>query len=182
MQAEIRFDLDAGVPRYRMRERYEIPVSESDRTLQRLGQPVQLNLFEPVFERQFDSELERRFAYYLDEQKALRWWHRVAVRQPGEYHLRGWRQERIYPDFIAMAGESAGQPHLLVFETKGKHLRGNPDTEYKRKVLATLEQAFNVGRMQVRDGPAKGTFRLIFDEAEFTQALANVNAAYRVRE
>ena len=32
--------------------------------------------------------------------------------------------------------------------------------------------------MQVRDGPAKGTFRLIFDEAEFPQALANVNAAY----
>ena len=182
MHSEIRFDLDAGVPRYRMRERYEIPVSESDRTLQRLGQPVQLNLFEPVFERQFDSELERRFAYYLDEQKALRWWHRVAVRQPGEYHLRGWRQERIYPDFIAMAGESAGQPHLLVFETKGKHLRGNPDTEYKRKVLATLEEAFNVGRMQVRDGPAKGTFRLIFDEAEFSQALANANPAYQVQE
>ena len=178
LQSEIRFDLDAGVPRYRMRESYELPVAESDRSLQRLGQPVQLNLFEPVFERQFDSELERRFAYYLDEQKALRWWHRVAVRQQGEYHLRGWRRERIYPDFIAMAGASAGKPHLLVFETKGEHLRDNPDTVYKRKVLKTLEQAFNVGRMQVRDGPAKGTFRLIFDEAEFPQALANVNAAY----
>lgn len=40
------------------------------------------------------------------------------VRQRGEYHLRGWRRERIYPDFIAMAGQSAGRPHLLVFETR----------------------------------------------------------------
>ena len=170
----IRFDLDAGVPRYRMRESYEIPVSESDRTLQRFGgQPMQLNLFEPVFERQFDTELERRFACYLDEQKALRWWHRVAVRQQGEYHLRGWRRERIYPDFIAMAGRSAGKPHLLVFETKGEHLRDNPDTVYKRKVLETLERAFHVGRMQIHDGPAKGTFRLIFHDAEFPEALAD---------
>ena len=29
--------------------------------------------------------------------------------------------------------------------------------------------------MQVRDGPAKGTFRLIFNEAEFPQALSNVD-------
>lgn len=171
---EIRFDLDAGVPHYRMRESYEIPVSESDGALQRLGRPMQLNLFDPVFERQFDTELEKRFAYYLDEQKALRWWHRVAVRQQGEYHLRGWRRERIYPDFIAMAGETAGKPHLLVFETKGEHLRESPDTEYKRKVLDTLESTFNAGKMQVRDGPVKGTFRLIFNEAEFSTVLSNV--------
>ena len=171
---DIRFDLDAGGPHYRMRESYRIPVSESDRSLQWLGRPMQLNLFDPVFERQFDTELEKRFAYYLDEQKALRWWHRVAVRQQGEYHLHGWRRERIYPDFIAMAGETAGKPHLLVFETKGEHLRDNPDTEYKRKVLDTLESTFNAGKMEVRDGPAKGTFRLIFNEAEFSRALSDV--------
>ena len=179
-RGEIRFDLEADAPRYRMRDSYELPVTDSDRTLQRLGQPLQLNLFEPVFERQFDSELERRFACYLDEQQALRWWYRVAVRQQGEYHLRGWRRERIYPDFIAMAGESGGRPHLLVFETKGEHLRGNPDTDYKRRVLRTLEEAFNVGRMRIREGPAEGTFRLIFSEAEFPEALANVQNRYTV--
>ena len=178
LQGEIRFDLEADAPRYRMRHSYELPVAELDRTLQRLGQPAQLSLFEPVFERQFDSELERRFACYLDEQQALRWWHRVAVRQQGEYHLRGWRRERIYPDFIAMAGRSAGRPHLLMFETKGEHLRGNPDTEYKRRVLRTLEESFNVGRLQIRDGPAQGTFRLIFSEAEFPEALANLPPSY----
>ena len=70
-----------------------------------------LSLFEPVFDREFDSDLERNFARYLDEQKALRWWHRVAVRQRGDYYLRGWKQERIWPDFVAMAGESGTANH-----------------------------------------------------------------------
>ena len=175
-RGEIRFDLEAGQPNFRMVESYEIPAGADDPTLQSYGQPLQLSLFEPVFAKQFDSELERNFARYLDEQKALQWWHRVAVRQRGEYYLRGWRQKRIWPDFVAMAGETEGKPHVLVFETKGEHLLGNPDTEYKRRVLDTLENAFNCGRMTIRDGPAKGTFRLVFNQAEFPAALANVSA------
>ena len=78
-----------------------------------------------------------------------------------------------------MAGSTAGKPHILVFETKGEGFSGNPDTEYKRKVLETLESTFNAGRMKVQDGPAKGTFRLVFNEEEFSQALANLGAAYK---
>ena len=175
-RGEIRFDLEAGHANFRMVETYEILAGADDPTLQSYGQPLQLSLFEPVFAKQFDSELERNFARYLDEQKALQWWHRVAVRQRGDYYLRGWKQERIWPDFVAMAGKTEGKPHVLVFETKGEHLRGNPDTEYKRRVLDTLENAFNCGTMTVREGPAKGTFRLVFTEAEFPAVLANVNA------
>ena len=65
------------------------------------------------------------------KRKAITWWHRVAARQRSEYYLRGWKRERIWPDFIAMAGQTEGKPHLLVFETKGGHL-DNPDTGYKR--------------------------------------------------
>ena len=121
--------------------------------------------------------LERNFARYLDEQKASHWWHRVAVRQRGDYYLRGWRRERIWPDFVAMGGETDGKPHVLVFETKGKHL-DNPDTDYKRRVLETLQNAYNCGTMTVLDGPAKGTFRLVFNEAEFPAALVDLNGAY----
>ena len=134
------------------------------------GRPLQLSLFEPVYNQHFDSNLERNFARYLDEQKALQWWHRVAVRQKGDYYLRGWKQDRIWPDFVALGGEHDGKPHLLVFETKGGHLKGTPDTEYKRKVLEVLENAFSWGKMQVHDGPAKGTFRLVFSE-EFPPVL-----------
>ncbi len=180
-KGEIRFDLEAGQPNFRMVESYEIPVSgDIGGLLSRSDyQPMQLNLFEPVLDRQFDSDLERNFARYLDEQKALRWWHRVAVRQRGDYYLRGWRQERIWPDFVAMGGETQGKPHVLVFETKGEHLRGNPDTSYKERVLETLQGAFNCGTMTIKDGPAKGTFRLVFNESEFPAALAALETAYK---
>ena len=177
-QGAIRFDLEAGRPNFRMVECYELPVAGDAGLLAgRDGRSVQLNLFEPIYTQQFDTDLERNFARYLDEQKALEWWHRVAVRQRGDYYLRGWKQQRIWPDFVAMAGETAGKPHLLVFETKGRHL-DNPDTQYKQEVLETLQNAFNCGTMTVRDGPAKGTFRLVFRETEFPAALSALNEIY----
>ena len=172
-QREIRFDLEAGQRSFPVKQFYKIPVDENDPTLQRYGKPVQLSLFEPIFDREF-NDLERSFARYLDEHRALQWWYRVAVRQRGDYYLRGWKQERIWPDFVAMASETDGRLHLLVFETKGEYLRDNPDTTYKKKVLETLQGAFNAGRMTVRDGPAKGTFRLVF-ENEFPEALASLD-------
>ena len=124
--------------------------------------------------------VENLVAPYLDEQKAIQWWHRVAVRQRGDYYLRGWKPDRIWPDFVAMAGETEGKPHLLVFETKGEHLRGNPDTEYEERVMETLQSAFNVyaGTMTIRDGPAKGTFRLVFESNSKT-VLAGLDNCYR---
>ena len=171
---DIRFDLETKEPNFRMIESYTIPVSADDRPLlKEYGEPLQLNLFEPVYERQFDSELEKKFAYYLDEERALQWWHRVAVRQQGEYYVQGWKQERIYPDFVAMAGKIAGAPRMLIFETKGEHLRGNPDTEYKKKVLKILERAFNAaGTPAVCEGPARGIFRFVFSEHEFNEIAA----------
>lgn len=178
----IRFDLEMGQPNFRMVEHYEMQVRSDDRPLsKRYGEPLQLSLFEPLYERSFDSDLEKKFAYYLDEQKALQWWHRVAVRQRGEYYVQGWKRDRIYPDFVAMAGEIAGVPQLLIFETKGEHLRGNPDTEYKEKVLKTLEGAFNAGgAMKVCDGPrsAQSIFQLVFSESEFAEISARLKGRY----
>ncbi len=176
---EIRFDLEAGQPNFQMVDTYEVPVAgDAGGLLHPDGRPIQISLFEPVYVQQFDSKLELSFARYLDEQRALQWWHRVAVRQRGDYYLRGWKQDRIWPDFVAMGGETEGKPHVLVFETKGEHLQGNQDTDYKRRVLDTLQDAFNCGTMTVRDGPAKGTFRLVFNEAEFPAALAGLDSQY----
>ena len=99
----------------------------------------------------------------------------MAVRQSSHYYLRGWKQHRIWPDFVAMSAETGGRPQVLVFETKGEHLRDNPDTSYKQRVMETLENTFNCGTMSVRNGPAKGTFRLVFSEAEFPTALASLS-------
>lgn len=176
-KGDIRFDLEAGQPNFRMVESYEVPATDNEGLLARKdGRPVQISLFEPVFTQHFDTELERNFARYLDDQKALRWWHRVAVRQRGDYCLRGWKQERLWPDFVAMCDNGPHRQQVLVFEIKGNHLRGNPDTDYKRRVLETLQNAFNEktvsgGTMTVQKGPAKGIFRLLFHEYEFPKTL-----------
>ena len=173
-QGEIRFDLEVGQPNFRMKHHYEIQVSSDEKPLLRNYEPVQLTLFEPVFEREFDSELERKFACYLDEQRAVQWWHRVAVRQQGEYYLQGWKKGRIYPDFVAMANEE----RLLIFETKGEHLSGNPDTDYKRKVLKALEGAFNdAGTMRLGESP-NSIFRLVFSEHDFSPIGAQLGEQY----
>ena len=180
---EIRFDLELSDHNHRLTKSYEILVADSDRELQRYGEPVQISLFDKVYERNY-NDLEKRFAFYLDEQKALDWWHRVAVRQRGGYFIRGWRRERIYPDFIAVAGTTEGKPSILVFETKGDQLRGHDETIYKERVFTALEEAFNASKMVVKDGPAKGIFKLVFDQVGFPdvqEALNKLNGLYRVK-
>lgn len=175
---EIRFDLETQDLNYRMVDTYEIQVNpDHDRPLLKNFEPIQLSLFEPIFEKQFDSELEKRFAYYLDEERALQWWYRVAARQRGEYYLQGWKRARIYPDFVAMTNEINGLTRVLIFDTKGQHLSGNLDTEYKRKVLETLEGAFNAaGTMVVRDSSKwEGIFQLVFNEQDCLEITDRLN-------
>ena len=175
-QGEIKFDLETGEPNYKLRDEYKIEVRANDRPLTRYGSAVQLSLFEPVFEQHFDNEFEKKFAYYLDERRALQWWHRIAVRQRGEYYVQGWKQGRIYPDFVAMAREIEGVTRVLIFETKGEHLGGNLDTEYKKKVLKTLEDTFNdAGTMRVHEGETReGIFQLVFSEQDFPEITARL--------
>ena len=170
-QGEIKFDLEAKEPNYKLRDRYEIEVRANDKPLTRYGKHVQLSLFEPVFEQHFDNDFERKFAYYLDELRALQWWHRIAARQRDGYYLQGWKQQRIYPDFVAMTNEVNGMTRVLIFDTKGEHLAGNLDTKYKEKVLKTLEDTFNnAGAMRVHDGTTReGIFQLVFSEHEFSE-------------
>ena len=182
-QGEIRFDLETGEPNYKLRDTYEIEVKPDDRPLTRYGSTVQLSLFEPVFEQHFDNEFEKKFAYYLDERRAIQWWHRIAVRQRGEYYVQGWKQGRIYPDFVAMTREIAGVTRVLIFETKGEHLGGNLDTKYKEKVLKTLEDTFNnAGTLCIREGTTReGIFQLVFSEQEFPEITTRLEA-YNVPE
>ena len=164
---EIAFDLESSRPSLELKNSYHIDISEQDNSISTFGKQAQISLFNPVFEREFDSDPERRFAFYLDERKALEWWHRVAVRQQGDYYIRGWRKNRVWPDFIAMTTKEKGKVSLLVFETKGKDRKDTDDTKYKQKLFSVLEKTFNVGRMKVTEGPAEGTFRMVFEDEPF---------------
>ncbi len=193
---EVRFDLTASLKHRLREESYEVPYNEdTDSSLERRpGEPLQLSLFTPQLRSQYDSDLERRFARYLDEQRAIQWWHRIAVRQRGEYAIRGWKPHRIWPDFIAIATPSDNGKRLLVFETKGDYLRDTEDTTYKKKVFETLQLAFNrrpqavkdeptitYGTVHVTDGPVAGSFRLIFDEPGFHAATDAITGPFRIR-
>jgi type III restriction enzyme len=104
------------------------------------GGPLQLSLFKPIFEDDFSSQDERDIAVYLDEDEAIRWWHRNVARS--QYALQGWRREKLYPDFICAVQRGDGTSRIAVLEMKGEHLAGNKDTEYKRAVVQMMSQNF----------------------------------------
>ena len=160
---KIRFDLEVDSANYRMREKYTVAGSRLTILKDRRGKPVQRSLFDPAYEEQFDTDPERSFAAHLDAADALKWWHRIAAKDKGEYYLRGWRRRKIWPDFVALFGSNGGQRTLRIYEIKGTHL-DNPDTEYKRKVMDALQGAFDEwGVMKVNGGPMKGEFKILFE-------------------
>ncbi len=97
------------------------------------GAPLQMSLFDYVPAEAVDG-LEEEVALYLDRQEKLLWWYR-NISQSG-YRIQGWNPHRIYPDLI-VANKIEGDTYSKVYilETKGTHLSGNPDTEYKRELL-----------------------------------------------
>ena len=158
----IRFHLETDEKLdYELEKSFEVFVSSKERALQgEHGLQIQQSLFEPVYENNFNV-LEKDFALYLDKSNAISWWHKIAAKQ--QYHLQGWRRQRVYPDFVACR---RGDGRLLILETKGIHLKGNEDTDYKQKLLETLEAAYNQaidrGEMKVCEPPA--VFRMMFED------------------
>ena len=145
---EIRFHLETDQPLdYELGQTIEVVAARGESTM-----PVQHSLFDPVHEIGF-NHLEKNFALYLDGHSAIHWWHRIAARR--EYALQGWRRHRVYPDFVACRQKDG---RLFILETKGGHLRGNEDTDYKEKLLATLEKSGHAtidrGEWHISEPPA----------------------------
>jgi type III restriction enzyme len=113
---------------------------------------IQKSLFDYVPEENI-NELEKSVAIYLDEQEKLLWWYRNMSRQ--DYHIQGWKKNKIYPDFIA-ANKSKTKKEdydtVFVLETKGIHLK-NEDTKYKQDVFTLCNEL-----------GAKKAWKELFDE------------------
>ena len=113
-----------------------ISVRPTAKTLTRKdGSPLQLNLFEFVPEEEF-NETEKAVAWYLENQRRLFFWYRNRSRR--DYSIQGWREHRIYPDFVFTSTEKDSQTdyeRVYVVETKGLHLKDNDKTDYIRKVF-----------------------------------------------
>jgi type III restriction enzyme len=101
---------------------------------------VEKSLFEPALAALTDSGLERDVACYLDSQAALQWWHRNVAK--AQYGLQGWKRNKVYPDFVFARISGEGASTVVVLETKGLHLAGSGDTQYKQALLQRLTQAY----------------------------------------
>ena len=99
-----------------------------------------LNLFEKsdILSMNF---LERKVANLIDNKKSVVWWTRNVAGDKKWYSVRGWRKGRIFPDFIVAKKKKNNSLELIyVIESKGEHLIGNPDTQYKKSVFDKLNK------------------------------------------
>lgn len=155
----------------------EIEVSEDDRLLYRKnGEPVEKSFFEKVYHRDF-NDLEKETAWYLDSRETVYWWHRIAVNR-NSYSLQGWQKQRVYPDLLAcLHATENGKFRFTVLETKGEHLKGNDDTEYKRKLFELLtshaETAIRAGELDLGEEAQQMRFAMLMEDS-WGQELAGV--------
>lgn len=120
-----------------------VRVSEGDAPLLRNSfTDLERSLYDKVFKSQV-NELEKGVALYLDESEAVSWWWRIVSRQG--WSLSGWKQHKVYPDFLVKLEANGDTARMLVVETKGKHLGGSEDTQFKEKLFAVLEDTYAHG-------------------------------------
>ena len=155
VDSRIQFRLRAESKLWRMPKEIDTNLPERSRQLALdSGGCTENSLFTPVYQGDFSSKPEAEFACYLDEHKALRWWHRNVARGVN-YWLQGRKKHRVYPDFIFARERSGTADRIFVFETKGDQLEGNLDTNYKRKLLETVtahyraEDCINAGKLEL---------------------------------
>jgi type III restriction enzyme len=107
------------------------------------GTPLEHSLYDKVFKKDVNG-FEAEVALYLDDRSAVEWWWRIAARR--DWGLQGWMKNKVYPDFLIQLDAKGGTARMLVLETKGKHLEGSEDTEFKTKFFNLLEGAYTQGR------------------------------------
>jgi type III restriction enzyme len=100
--------------------------------------PLERSLFDPVPNDL--NEMEQRVAWYLDDQDKLLFWYRNVPKQ--DYAVQGWRRGKVYADFIFTDIDDSGNGfnRVFVIETKGMHLGGSEDTEYKKVLFDTCNE------------------------------------------
>ena len=165
---EISLRLAASKLSLELEQSIEVEVGENEPILRRKnGDPLEKSLYEPIFVRDFNN-FEKDTALYLDEAKVVHWWHRVAVGR-GSYGLQGWQRQRVYPDFLVSVRDLGdGKYRFSLLETKGDHLAGNDDTEYKRRLFALLTQAYDntapIGELDLEGTPESMHFQMLMEK------------------
>lgn len=111
-----------------------ITIKKTKKLIRNDNSDVVKSLFDYIPEDEL-NEMEKSIAIYLDEQEKLLWWYRNLSKQ--DYFVQGWRKYKIYPDFVFTKSDETGRDYSKVYvvETKGSHLKGSEDTNYKKSVF-----------------------------------------------
>ena len=111
---------------------------------------------------------EQAVALVLDRDVNVLWWYRNIVGEE-QFSIQGYRKNRIHPDFVVQSGRDKKPRHrVIVIESKGTHLEGNPDTSYKRDIASFFDLAGKkVTWQQLAEDFKDHLFRFqILDEAQ----------------
>ncbi|MHB1438976.1 MAG: DEAD/DEAH box helicase [Thiobacillus sp.] len=99
-----------------------------------------LNLFEKSDILSMNS-LEIKIAQLLDNKKNVLWWVRNITEGKKWYAISGWKRNKIHPDFIVAKKNNKDSLELVyIIESKGEHLIGNLDTQYKKSVFERINE------------------------------------------
>jgi type III restriction enzyme len=167
----IEFALRADATDYELPHELVLDLAGEPQHLQRPdARPVEKSLLEPALKTADMNDFEAQFAGYLDGKQALQWWHRNVAKT--QYGLQGWKRHKVYPDFVFGLVQHGGVSKTVVLETKGLHLAGSEDTQYKQAMLVRLGQVFKderwqqVGQLALADGPRQEVVcDLLIDQA-----------------
>lgn len=151
--------------------RFEIPPKIEIRGAKKLihddNEPVQRSLFDYVPDDL--NDYEKSVALFLDRHPEVLWWYRNLVGSEC-FAIQGFKRNKIYPDFVVQQGRSRKpMASVVVVESKGKHLKGNEDTSYKRKVAGYFQKVgYKVPWQKLAKDFDDSTFRFqVLDEGEY---------------
>jgi type III restriction enzyme len=140
---------------------------EVQRNLNEAAVTLEKSMFQPQYLSNYNG-LERQVAFAINNKDVVEWWHRLAVRGT-EYSVQGWKRERIYPDFLVkLEAGKTGMERLYFIESKGEHLSGNKDTDYKQRLFSTINASLtgNVkpkGEMTLIKSKEEISFHMVFE-------------------
>ena len=113
------------------------------------------------------NPFEESVAICLDEQDKLLWWYRNIAHV--DYYVQGWKQHKIYPDFIAAKKnkkDSLDYSKVYVLETKGLHLK-NDDTHYKQSIFEICNKEAKQkpwDELELEFSQKEFEFQVVFDD------------------
>lgn len=173
----IEFALRADALDYELPEEATVELTEATAPLTRDDLlPIEKSLLEPALRTPDMNNFEAAFAGHLDGKAALCWWHRNVAK--AHYGLQGWKRNKVYPDFVFAYVTQGGVTRSVVLETKGLHLKGSDDTDYKHRLLERLTAMYRDDRLAragelalVAGESTEVACDLLFDEASWANTM-----------